>query len=335
MPILELQQRLREIGRIRLGYSTPNADPKKRDIPHKSDHLILTSSDRTALEHAAQLYGGKVKPWDKTPGQFTLTIEATELPVIVSPIPVDQWLEQWSAGGCSHRCDGCTNTITDEPCSCDRDNPTDPKAHPCKPVTRVSLMLPEIQGLGVWRLESKGYYAASELPTSVDLLREGAKRGAHIPATLAIEQRTVVRNGTTKKFPVPVLRLRMALSNMLSIQGQERPALHVATQSDTRAMEAPRQSLPSPQESDYKVKEETLLDHRLKEETEAAASILRQNGWTKAEFKGQVDAIKATCKEKGHRFSFVLLEAVEDHGCTDLESIGLYASGLKAVEVVA
>lgn len=232
MPILDIQQRLREIGRIRMGDKVSTGGDKTR--PNRLDKFRLTSADRTALEAAAICYGGEVRPWAAEKGQFELYIQAEEIPVVVSPIPVDQWLEQWSAGGCTHRCDGCVNQITDEDCSCDRENPTDKKAHPCKPTTRVSLMLPDLPSLGVWRLESHGYYAATELPTSVQLLRQGAQSGEYIPATLAIEQRKVVRKGETKIFPVPVLRLRRVLSEMLSIRGGEaksldRPAAAIGT----------------------------------------------------------------------------------------------------------
>lgn len=213
MPVLELQQRLREIGRIRMGEKGAKGNPVKLD------KFRLTSQDRSVLAAAAKIYGGAVRPWQAQPGQFELYITAEELPILVAPVLESQWYEQWTAGGCTHRCDGGTESIKDRPCQCD------PEKRDCKLTTRVALMLPELPSLGVWRLESHGYYAATELPTALAMLRNSAFKGEYIPASLAIENRTVVRDGKTKKFPVPVLRLRRVLSDVLNIRGQERQAL--------------------------------------------------------------------------------------------------------------
>jgi hypothetical protein len=157
-----------------------------------------------ALEAAAKLYGGTVREWEGAPtdDQFELLTEVSEIPVLIPPIPklCSQFYEQWSKGGCTRRCDGVTEMISGEPCMCD---PDDEPKNRCKITTRVSVMLPNIPVLGLWRLESHGWNAAKTLPGTVSFLaRVGARA---IPAVLRLEQRTEVKEGKTNKFVVPVI----------------------------------------------------------------------------------------------------------------------------------
>lgn len=211
MAVLNLQRRARELGRIRMG------DRGERGQPRRLSNFRLTSADRALLEAAAQRYGGEVKPWAGQPGQFELYTTASELPCMVAPQEVSQWYELWSNGGCQRRCDGETvtlaganNTVTTESCLCDPDN------RECKLSTRLSVMLHELPGMGVWRLETHGFYAATELPASAELLVNLARRGQYATAALAIEERIVKRNGQTKKFPVPVIRIPVALATLMT-----------------------------------------------------------------------------------------------------------------------
>lgn len=204
MPILDVQKRLRELGRIRMG------DKGDKGQPQKLDCWRLTSADKGLLCAAAALYGGEVRPWEGQPGQYELYTTSSELPFVVAPMDLTQWYEQWTKGGCSHRCDGETETITDAPCGCD------PDERACKMTTRFSVMLYELPGLGCWRLETHGYYAATELPPTAERLIAAALTGRYIPARLAIEQRTVVRKGQTKRFIVPTIRVDQSLSDVLT-----------------------------------------------------------------------------------------------------------------------
>jgi hypothetical protein len=183
------------------------------------DKFRLTSPDRDLLDQAAHLYGGTVQPWKDQPGQYELFIEAEELPCMVAPKEVSQWYELWSGGGCQRRCDGVCETISDQPCLCDPDN------RECKTTTRLSVYLHQLAGVGTFRLESHGWYAATELPEAARLLIQLAANGRYVPAALAIEQRTVKRDGQTKKFPVPVLRVKQALQTLMTGEIIDTPAL--------------------------------------------------------------------------------------------------------------
>jgi hypothetical protein len=68
-------------------------------------------------------------------------------------------------------------------------------------------MLPKLPGLGVWRMESHGWNAASILPGTLDLLLMAAAEHTFIPAVLRLEQRTSKQDGKTRKFVVPVIDL--------------------------------------------------------------------------------------------------------------------------------
>lgn len=205
MPILTLQRRLREAGRIRIGDRKGN-----RNAPRKLDTFRLTSSDRTLLEHAAALYGGTVEKWED---QWEIYTKVAELPVIVPPseMAFEQWMELWSGGGCLRRCNGIEEQLHKQPCVCTL-NPDLPAKERCTPHTRLSVMLRDLPGIGVWRIESQGFYAATELAGSVQVCAAAAERGQLLPGRLLLSQRTARRDGKTTRFAVPVLDFNAALA---------------------------------------------------------------------------------------------------------------------------
>lgn len=207
MPIIELQRRLREIGRIRIGEQVPTQNGKTR--PSKLAHFRFTSRDRKVIDAAAEAFGGQVAPWQSPDGdQWEVKSTADEIACVVPPgdMAFSQWYETWSAGGCKRRCDGITEQITETPCKCD------PEARECAIHTRVSLLLTDLPGLGLWRLDTSGYYAAVELGGIVDIASSFTDRGQMLPARLRLEQRSVKREGPdgkvqTRRFAVPTLDL--------------------------------------------------------------------------------------------------------------------------------
>lgn len=204
--IIGLQQQQTEVGRIRTGVLVPNRDPRKRARPSKLDRFRFTSPRRSLIDAIAARYGGTVQPWQPPKGsqQWEVITKTSEVPVLVPPQDPgqSQWLELWSAGGCQRRCDGVTEKISNRPCLCD------PERRDCSMHTRLRVMLEDIPGLGAWRVDTGSYYAAVELPGIASLL--AMAQGA-IPATLALEQRTVTRQvegkPTTLNFAVPVLHV--------------------------------------------------------------------------------------------------------------------------------
>jgi hypothetical protein len=195
---LILQKTQTEVGRIRLGGEKPN----QRTPGRKLTTFRFTSPRKALIERIAELYGGKVEPWQPPRGaaQWQVITEAAEVPVIVPPQDPSesQWFEMWSAGGCQRRCDGVEEKISKSPCMCD----PNPEQRDCKMHTRLRVMLEDVPGVGAWRVDTGSFYAAGELPGVAELL--AMAQGA-IPGKLFLDQRSVVRNGKTKNFVVPVL----------------------------------------------------------------------------------------------------------------------------------
>jgi len=213
MTIKDLQARLRELGRIRLGQMQTDKNGNPR--PAKLDRFRLTSSDRELIKTAAGQFGGRPQPWGD---QWEVVTETDCLDVILPPpeIMFSQWYELWSAGGCERRCDGTRNVLTDSECECI------PGERECQPTTRLSVMLAAIETFGVWRLETHGYYAATELAGAYELVRMAAANGARLPARLRVEQRQVKRrNEPQRDFVVPALDLDIGSAGVAQITGGE------------------------------------------------------------------------------------------------------------------
>lgn len=227
-PVNFLQRQAHEVGRIRLG------DKGAKGAPRKLDCFRLTSQNRSLLEEAACKYGGEVGPWEGRQGHFEVYTTTKELPFLASPTEVSQWLELWNAGGCVRRCDG-RRMQNDEPCACDPDD------RECSLHTRFSVFLYQLQGLGVWRLETSGFYAAQELPAMADMLIKAAKVGRPIPATLSIEHRQAKRPGQpTRNYIVPVIHTHLSIEQILIAQSDPRKEALLVPENPqvTKAIEA-------------------------------------------------------------------------------------------------
>src|SRR6266545_796095 len=208
MPVLTIQRRMMELGRVRLGEKGPKGEPRKLSS------FRFTSASKVLLDALAEKHGGTVREWKGAPeeGYWEVTTRASELEIILPPVysdvdgrptvPYSQFFELWSGGGCQRRCDGITEAISGKPCLCTGEE------RACKITTRVSFMLPDIPGLGVWRLESHGMNAAVELPTTLEVLVAAAKEHRFIPAVLTIQHRTKKVPGEgTRRFIVPAITL--------------------------------------------------------------------------------------------------------------------------------
>jgi len=212
MPIIDLQRRLAPAGRIRIGEQVATANGKRR--PAKLSAFRLTSSNQRAIAAVARLYGGDPHPWADAPtdGQWEVYTASSEIPVVIPPerMSYSQWYEQWSGGGCLRRCDGQTDQISDGPCACD------PDKRECKMATRLSLMLAELPGIGLWTLATSGYYAGTELGGSfeiVQMLSNSLGREV-LPGMLRLEERVIKRKGKTNKFAVPILDLSVDMASI-------------------------------------------------------------------------------------------------------------------------
>lgn len=249
MPIIDLQRGIAETGRIRIGQKVPTSNGQR---PAKLDTFRLTSADRRRIDQVAEAYGGKVSEWEAPAGrQWQVITAATSLDVVVPPseMAFSQWYELWSAGGCQRRCDGVTETIGERPCVCDPELRGRAKDQ-CDIHTRLSVMLRDLPGLGVWRLDTQGYYAAVELRGAVEVLQLAAGRGALLPARLRLEQRVVKRPGAngkpeTRRYAVPVLDIEVSPAQLLSAGAQPLELAQVALPPLTPVPALPLHAAPS------------------------------------------------------------------------------------------
>lgn len=245
--ILTMKRQAAELGRIRTGYSRPNPKPDGKPIPVKSKTFVLTSHSREYVAAAAELYGGRVEQW--TPqrssiAQWRVITEAPELRAILpAGDPLSQNYEKWNGGGCERRCDGVTERISGKSCICLArfgEGWHELKADQvCRPTSRIGVFLPDLPDLGVWRLETKSYYAADALAGGLDTVLQATGGTGMLPVRMWIEQRTAVREGKTKQYQVVMLvpslpKLRHALSGPISTAAAldpstlDRPAIAAA-----------------------------------------------------------------------------------------------------------
>lgn len=227
--IKTMKRQAAELGRIRTGYSRPNPNPDKKPIPVKSRTFVLTSHSREYIEQAAKLYGGQVEQWTpqrSSVAQWRVITEAPELRAILpAGDPLSQSYEMWGGGGCERRCDGEFESIKRQPCVClarfGEDWHERPADQVCRPTSRVGVYLPDMPDVGVWRLETKSYYAADALAGGLDTVLQATEGKGLLPVRMWIERRTAVRNGKTKQYQVVMVvpslpKLRQALSGPIS-----------------------------------------------------------------------------------------------------------------------
>ncbi len=210
-----VRPRLPEVGRIRLGEKKG-----EKGYPAKLEAFRFTSRDRALMEIVAERFGGKVREWLSDEGpQWQVYSDAKSLEVIVpkAELAFSQWFENWDGAVCRRRCDGHREIIGERACVCDPDN------RACLPTTRLNVMLPDIPGMGVWRVESHGFNAAAEILGTIELA--AASGATLLPATLMLAQRSKRRidpknsaKVVTNRFVVPVLVINASLREMVAEQ---------------------------------------------------------------------------------------------------------------------
>jgi hypothetical protein len=223
VPLHDLQRQAQELGRLRIG-ATVVRNGKAR--PTKLDTFRFTTPRRLTAEAVAELYDGTVGPWepDGRSPQWEVLTKATELGVTLpAGRPLTQWHELWTGAGCVRRCDGITETLSGRPCLCPSGQARAVLAasgEACKATSRLSVILPDLPGVGVWVLATRGYYAAVELAGAAELLHTAAVRGIGLAATLRLDQRETRRPGQpVQRYGVPVLDVHNTARELLSGEG--------------------------------------------------------------------------------------------------------------------
>lgn len=218
VPVHQIKRRIPEQGRIRMGEKgTTVKNGKTITYPKRLTRFRFTSADKPALDTIAELYGGTVTAWDdkQNVGHHQVTVTQEKIPVVLPPDPLSGTpiYELWSGGGCQRRCDGIECALEKSPdAKPDDAQPVAPclcRANGlmlCKATTRLNVILREIPFGGTWRLESKGWNSAEELPGMVAAVLAVQESGFTV-AELAIGQRSKITNGKTSRYVVPALTL--------------------------------------------------------------------------------------------------------------------------------
>jgi recombination directionality factor gp3-like protein len=219
-PLIELQRRLAEAGRIRMGEKTEKGAPKRLDT------WRITSPTKELVEQAAGLYGGEPKPWDSPTGkQWEVVTTTAELPVLVMPgYSFRQGYEyRTSPTLVERRCDGVEQD-DGTPCAC---NAEGFEGDECALISRLTVALPELTTMLGWRLETKGDNAARELLASMDLVQGISGGRPFVPAKLRIVERRGNVNGQAVRYVVPVIDVQVRYSEVLGgeLVSRERAAL--------------------------------------------------------------------------------------------------------------
>jgi hypothetical protein len=242
VPVKDFGRRMVEHGRIRLGIKSGKA---MKSI----DTFRFTSPDETAIRQLAEQFGGVAQPWSDPKAspinQWEVVSKASEIAVWIIPGGLDVNYEMWSGGGCVRRCDGieCETSQRSfdadyEPvmvsCICSAKGKLE-----CRPYTRLNVIIPSIRFGGSWRLESKGWNAAEELPGMAEMLAN-IQDGGHLRGRLRLEHRQ--SQGGRRKFVVPTLAIDVSVNEILA-GNVDVPSL--APSASTVAINPPLVELPS------------------------------------------------------------------------------------------
>lgn len=229
--IAGIPQRLPEVGRVRLG----DRDPEKGNRPRALDTWRFTARDEATVRAAAAAFGGVAQPWaNPVDGdQWECESEAATIPVLVPAHAdaLDLAYERWRGGRVrERRCNGVValvpgdSCLVDAACVCQAEGwrpgkAEDEKKGACAYTLRLRLVIPSLAGLGAWTLVTGSFYACTELPAQIGLLRRLSEQGAYIPADLAIDHRTEHKGWEQypRRYPVPVLRVRASVEQIRSL----------------------------------------------------------------------------------------------------------------------
>lgn len=249
---IDSQARARELGIVRIGEKKPTQNGGTR--PAMRETFRITSPQRAILEAVQAVYGGELRPWAKTATEkeWELLTTVNELRVFIVPDRcMSEHMEQWSRGGCTHRCDTVTVQMSQDgqpvtrPCVCDPQNPA------CKLATRLQFGLSNVPLLGIWRLTSGGKIFSSEMRAELDQMSAVGMGSQPIYCILSVRQQEIRKNGKVSKFAVPGITIDpsppdfpallqgMTISGRLEMQRQSAAQIEAPTAPQTRQIEAP------------------------------------------------------------------------------------------------
>lgn len=205
IPVADLDRRMPEAGRIRLGVKTERA---MKSI----DTFRFTSPYKDLIDKIAEMYGGVSKPWSddraRIQDQHEVITDATEINIFLPQNGLSQSYEMWTGGGRQRYCNGaiCVIMGREDPeevaCLCHAKGVSE-----CKLYTRLNVILPELPFKGVFRMETKGWNAGHEMPGMFDAIQLLHSTGNMVQATLGLEKRSDVKNGKKRKWVTPTIAI--------------------------------------------------------------------------------------------------------------------------------
>lgn len=215
-PIGALDYRLPQAGRIRTGGKVKARNGKER--PAALDHFRFTTGERSLLVPLAEHYGGIIQPWN-APGsgdKWMVDTETTRIDVQVHVAgSVSLAYELWDPH-LTRRCNGNTcEVLVGTPddfeiqqvdCICARKGLLE-----CAKLLRLSVLLPGMPTLGMWRWDTKSDNAITEILGFMKYMEEWAGNGLH-ECTMRLEE----RRQPGKKFKVVVLDYEGGLGSLLA-----------------------------------------------------------------------------------------------------------------------
>lgn len=216
IPVADLDRRVPEAGRIRLGVKTDRA-------MKAIDTFRFTSPHEELINQLADLYGGTPKPWSdpraRIQNQHEVISTATEINIFLPQNGLSQSYEMWSGGGRQRYCNGAVCQIMghEDPeeveCICHAKGTAE-----CKLYTRLNVIIPELPFKGVWRMETKGWNAGHEMPGMFDLIQTLHSSGNLVQSVLALEKRSDTHNGKKRHWVVPTVTIAESPMGILSGQ---------------------------------------------------------------------------------------------------------------------
>ncbi|MCL6444197.1 MAG: hypothetical protein K6T83_12205 [Alicyclobacillus sp.] len=200
-------KRMPRLGKIYLGIKAENDQGKT--YPSAVDYFVVRADGVNTSQAAADAFHAV---YGAEPREITIAFPSDD-PELFMP----QYLTAYRGGGgrselwCkgngewARRADG-QGGYAEIPCLY-QDCPIFQQKK-CKPLTRLLFLLPDVEGIGVWELDTTSYYSAQNLGASVQLIRQLTRgRIAMIPLKLRVVPQTVSPDGTLKTVYVLDLKL--------------------------------------------------------------------------------------------------------------------------------
>jgi len=226
--------RFPRLGRIGVGFMV---QANGKTYPTKTKTLVFSSENADRLTEVAAVLGGEVHESPQKEDRYYVVTPAAELEVMLptrDALSYDAWFELWGKGGLLRKCtggpqeDACVVAIdpetgerlTDIPCVC-RVRGQEGTDRECDPTTRLNVMVPalaQIQGIGVWQVQSRGRHSYQEIAGTIELLRMADAVSGH-RLILRVRERMARLEGN-KVVPIPVLTLDSTVS-LAELQGEK------------------------------------------------------------------------------------------------------------------